>query len=142
MCPSENKTVSLQDLVAPRRSGGAIREAAEIARNIARPIGVVIATEDGVLLVWRPVHARIVVVIVVDNRCVAGIVIELGDRATSGHVRFREERNELGHRGVDSAGRNLIVWQGKTGCRVIDRRILNAYPRTGRLAEVANPFVV
>ena len=103
----------LQDLVAPGRGGGAIRQAAEVAGNIARAIGVVIAAEDGVLLVGRPVHARIVVVVVVGNRRVASVVVELRDHAASGDVRLREERDELGYGGVDSAGRNLVVRQAE-----------------------------
>src|ERR1700733_1040423 len=142
MGPAEDKAMSLQNLVTPCRGGGAIRQAAEVTGNIARAIGVVIATEDGVLLVGRPIHTRIVVVVVVYNRCVASEVVKIWDYAPSGDVRLREERHELGYGGVDPAGRNLVVRQRKTGRRVFDGWILDAYPRAGCRTEVADALIV
>ena len=65
-----------------------------------------------------------------------------GNHAAIAHIRLREKSNQLGYRGVDSAGGNLVIGQGKTGCRVIDRRIRHADPRSGSRAEVADAFVI
>ena len=53
-----------------------------------------------------------------------------------------KERDELGDGGVDSVGRNLIVRQGQTGCRILDGGVFDANACAGCGTEVADALIV
>ena len=90
----------------------------------------------------RPIDARIVVVVVVGQRRVAGIVVEFRDDAAIGDVRLREERDELGDGGVDSVGRDLVVGKGRPVAGVVDGGIFDANACAGCGTEVADALIV